>query len=207
MQLPGQPTAEKRGRKPAALLSTGASRRPRPADLPRQSSHRDTLVMGPSPSSAWLVHDGGDWGTTPGTLINEAHGLQHSGSGRARTSPRLRQRKQVLALQRSAVGCGRAHARDRDRDRGIVGGDLPAVMPAARQSRIILTGTWVPAITAWPCITRGPVEIISSWSAVKTPVCRPEVITAGPAGRAAPARGSHERQSAMHLILGTVTSH
>jgi hypothetical protein len=31
-------------------------------------------------------------------------------------------------------------------------------MPAARQSRLTLTGTRVPAITAWPCITRGSAE-------------------------------------------------
>jgi hypothetical protein len=41
-----------------------------------------------------------------------------------------------------------------------------AVMPTARQSRITLTGTRVPAITAWPCITWGSAEIISNWSAV-----------------------------------------
>ena len=35
-------------------------------------------------------------------------------------------------------------------------------MPAAKQSRITLTGTRVPATTACPCITWGSVEISSS---------------------------------------------
>src|SRR5215472_14329654 len=48
-----------------------------------------------------------------------------------------------------------------------------AVIPAARQSRITLTGTRVPAITAWPCITCGSAEIISSCSLVTVPVCPP----------------------------------
>jgi hypothetical protein len=45
----------------------------------------------------------------------------------------------------------------------------PAVIPAARQSKITLTGTRVPAITAWPCITRGLAEISSSCSPVTAP--------------------------------------
>jgi hypothetical protein len=48
-------------------------------------------------------------------------------------------------------------------------------LSAARQSKITLTGTRIPAITAWPCITPGSVEIISSWSAVTSSVpCRKE---------------------------------
>src|SRR5215472_5694168 len=46
-----------------------------------------------------------------------------------------------------------------------------AVIPAARQSKITLTGTRVPAITAWPCITCGSAEIISSCSLVTALVC------------------------------------
>ncbi len=41
-----------------------------------------------------------------------------------------------------------------------------AVMPQARQSRITLAGTRVPAITACPCVTRGSLEISSICSAV-----------------------------------------
>lgn len=44
-----------------------------------------------------------------------------------------------------------------------------AVIPAARQSKITLTGTRIPAITAWPCITRGSAEINSSCSLVTAP--------------------------------------
>src|SRR5580658_5679309 len=47
-----------------------------------------------------------------------------------------------------------------------------AVMSAARQSRMTLTGIRVPAITAWPCITVGSAEIICICSDVTFPVCR-----------------------------------
>ena len=55
-----------------------------------------------------------------------------------------------------------------------------AVMPAARQSKITLTGTRVPVITAWPCITLGSVEIIAICSLVTVPVCRVEAANANP---------------------------
>jgi outer membrane protein assembly factor BamB len=47
-----------------------------------------------------------------------------------------------------------------------------AVMPAAMQSKITLTGTPVPAITAWPCITAESAEIIAIYSPVTVSVCR-----------------------------------
>jgi hypothetical protein len=72
-------------------------------------------------------------------------------------SPRLRQRQQLLARQRRAVSGRRAHARDSDRGYSAV--ISSAAMPAARQSRITLTGMRVPAMTAWPCITCGSAEI------------------------------------------------
>jgi hypothetical protein len=55
------------------------------------------------------------------------------------------------------------------------------VIPAARQSRIALTGTRVSAITAWPCTTRGSVEIISSCSLVTVLLCRADGKNAKPA--------------------------
>jgi hypothetical protein len=47
----------------------------------------------------------------------------------------------------------------------------PTVIPAARQSRITLTGTRVPAIMAWPCITCGSAEIMSGCSLATAQVC------------------------------------
>lgn len=43
-----------------------------------------------------------------------------------------------------------------------------------------LTGTRVPAMTAWPCITRGSDEIISGCSAVMPLVCRVPARTRNP---------------------------
>jgi hypothetical protein len=48
-----------------------------------------------------------------------------------------------------------------------------ADMPAARQSKVAPTGTRVPAITAWPCITWVLVEIISTGSNPVAPTLLP----------------------------------
>src|SRR4051794_5273765 len=46
-----------------------------------------------------------------------------------------------------------------------------ALMPAARQSSTTLTGTRVPAMTAWPLSTAGSVVINPSRSGLMRPVC------------------------------------
>ena len=55
-------------------------------------------------------------------------------------------------------------------------------MPTAMQSKITLTGTRVPAITAWPCIAAESAEIIAICSLVTVPVCRagPRTLTRCP---------------------------
>jgi len=69
-----------------------------------------------------------------------------------------------------------------------------AVIPTARQSKIMLTGTRVPAITAWPCITFGSVEMIAAGRRSQFLQCASREENATPApGRASPApeRGRH----------------
>jgi hypothetical protein len=92
-----------------------------------------------------------------------------------RRRPRIRKRRQgfrKLAVHRdggSGSSSSRASAAPQAaaaRTPGTVTVGYSAVissadMPAARQSKIALTGTRVPAITAWPCITWVSVEIIS----------------------------------------------
>ena len=82
---------------------------------------------------------------------DHAHQTRRPGGG-AQTSPRLRQREQLLAPVRHRR---RRRSYARHGDGGYSAVISSAVMPAARQSKITLTSTRVPAITVWPCITGG----------------------------------------------------
>jgi hypothetical protein len=69
------------------------------------------------------------------------------------------------------------------------------VIAAAMQSKITLTGTRVPAITAWPCITAGSAEIIAICSLVTVSVAVP-----GPRTRTRYPHGAAARRAAQQPV-------